>query len=139
MIYQERSLGKMDTILADNRHPLFHTFELLPSGNRLRYPALSKNRTKQSFIPQAISLFNKQKPRSWCLILFLIVEKLFSWPEQRRHISHFISLFYYVLLLFITNSILLSIHVFNFQGFFILMVVFILSCCLHIPPEYTLM
>lgn len=64
MIYRERSLGKIDTILADKKHPLFYTFELLPSGNRFRYPALSKNRTKQSFIPQAISLFNKQNPRS---------------------------------------------------------------------------
>ncbi|KAK0135828.1 putative RNA-directed DNA polymerase from transposon X-element [Merluccius polli] len=62
-IHRERSLGKIDTILADVKHPLFNIFELLPSGSRFRYPALSKNRTKKSFIPQAISLFNKHTGR----------------------------------------------------------------------------
>lgn len=66
-IYEERSLSKIDTILTDRRHPLFYTFELLPSGCRFRHPAVFKNRSKQSFIPQAISFFNKhakQKGRS---------------------------------------------------------------------------
>ena len=57
--YRERVQSKAEIILANSKHPLFSTFELLPSGSRFRYPALSKNRTKQSFIPQSISFLNK--------------------------------------------------------------------------------
>ena len=61
--YRERVQSKAEIILANSKHPLFSTFELLPSGSRFRYPALSKNRTKQSFIPQSISLLNKHLKR----------------------------------------------------------------------------
>lgn len=54
-IHRERSLGKIDTILANPKHPLFTTFKLLPSGGRFCYPTLSLNRTKQSFIPRVIA------------------------------------------------------------------------------------
>ena len=57
--YRERVLSK-DNILANRKHTLFTTFELLPSGGRFRYPALSKNK---SFTPQSISFLNQYLKR----------------------------------------------------------------------------
>ena len=60
--YRERVQSK-DNILANRKHTLLTTFQLLPSGGRFRYPALSKNNTKPSFTPQSISFLNQYLKR----------------------------------------------------------------------------
>lgn len=58
-IYNSRLVDKAKILLSYPKHPLFNAFELLPSGRRYRHPALTKNRTKQSFVPQVTGLLNK--------------------------------------------------------------------------------
>lgn len=57
-IYRERVRNKAKTIVGDKRHPLASSFELLPSGRRYYLPLFTKNRSKFSFVPQAIKLLN---------------------------------------------------------------------------------
>lgn len=50
-------------IVRTPSHPLHQEFELLPSGRRFRVPRCQLNRTKNSLVPHAITLLNKQGGR----------------------------------------------------------------------------
>ena len=49
---------KADRIVYDQSHPLNGSFELLPSGRRLRAARAKRNLYRNSFIPSAIRIFN---------------------------------------------------------------------------------
>ena len=57
-VYKNRILRKANSIVGNQRHPLAPSFELLPSGRRYCAPLFTKNRSKFSFVPQAIKLLN---------------------------------------------------------------------------------
>ena len=48
-------------IMQDNSHPLYHCFNLLPSGTRLNSIFCRTNRFKFSFVPSAIRSYNNSK------------------------------------------------------------------------------
>lgn len=45
-------------IYNDPTHPLHSSFQLLPSGRRLKVPLARKNLYKNSFIPTAVTILN---------------------------------------------------------------------------------
>lgn len=49
---------KAQKIRLDPTHPLHNSFQMLPSGRRLRTPLAKRNLYKHSFIPSAISILN---------------------------------------------------------------------------------
>ena len=49
---------KANKITKDPSHPLFSSFEAMPSGRRLRAPRWKKVLFKRSFVPTAISVLN---------------------------------------------------------------------------------
>ena len=49
---------KASKIVNDPSHPLFPSFELLPSGRRFRAPRWKKVLFKRSFVPSAVSVLN---------------------------------------------------------------------------------
>jgi hypothetical protein len=57
--YEKKTLGLAKKICQDNEHPLYHMFEMLPSGRRLRVPMARTSRYKGSFVLEAVSLMNK--------------------------------------------------------------------------------
>ena len=61
-IYKQRTLKKASSIVGDDdqRHPLAPSFSLLPSRRRYCAPLFTKNRSKFSFVPQAIKFLNEQ-------------------------------------------------------------------------------
>ena len=46
---------------SDEKHPLFKSFELLPSGCRYRLPLAKKSLYKKSFVPSAVLPLNNPK------------------------------------------------------------------------------
>ena len=60
-IYRDRIEKKARNIIGDQRHPLAHSFNPLPSGRRYRPPLFIKNRAKFSFVPQAIKSLNNNR------------------------------------------------------------------------------
>ena len=58
-LYSDSVLKKVNDIILDCNHPLFSSFHLLPSGNRLRSISSRTNRFKMSFVLAAIRMFNK--------------------------------------------------------------------------------
>lgn len=58
-IYKDRVLKMALIIVSDVRHPLASSFELMPSGRRYRGPLMKKNRSRLSFVPQAIRSLNQ--------------------------------------------------------------------------------
>ena len=63
-LYQERVLSKLRQIMQDPTHPLNDQFSFNRSGIRLCPPRTQKNRHRQSFVPNAIHLYNAQVRRS---------------------------------------------------------------------------
>ena len=57
-IYKERTITKAGSSVKNHSHPLATFFSLLPSGRRYRTPLLIPNRSKFSFVPQAITFLN---------------------------------------------------------------------------------
>ncbi len=57
-IYRDRTMKKANNIVDDQRHPLASSFELLPSGQQYCAPLFTKNRSKFSFVLQAIKFSN---------------------------------------------------------------------------------
>ena len=55
MVSVQRKAGK---IVRDPSHPLFPSFELMPSGRRFRAPRWRKVLFKRSFVPSAVSILN---------------------------------------------------------------------------------
>ena len=51
-------LRKASKIVNDPSHPLFPSFEVLPSGRRFRAPRWRKVLFKRSFVPSAVSILN---------------------------------------------------------------------------------
>ena len=49
---------KARQIFNDSTHPLNPSFQMLPSGRRIRVPLARKNIYKKSFIPSAVSVLN---------------------------------------------------------------------------------
>lgn len=47
--------------LNDRRHLLHKEFELLPSGRRFKVPRCESKDCKNSFVPAAVTLMNKQE------------------------------------------------------------------------------
>lgn len=60
-IYRDIVAKKAGSIVADLKHPLSSSFDILPSVQRYCLPLVSKNRTKFSFMPQAIRLLNSSE------------------------------------------------------------------------------
>ena len=59
---QKAAVVRLAQKMADGpSHPLHEEFKLLPSGRRLRAHKCKLNRTKNSFVPHAITLLNKQR------------------------------------------------------------------------------
>ena len=61
-IYNKRVLKKLLTILENDRHPLYSTFCECKStfSKRLNLPKIVTERFRNSFLPQAIRIFNDQ-------------------------------------------------------------------------------
>lgn len=59
-IYERQVMRKADAILDCVNHPLHCSFEVLPSGQRIRVPCFKLNRTNNYFIPSATLLLNLQ-------------------------------------------------------------------------------
>ncbi len=57
-MYRYRTMKKANNIVGGQRQPLASSFELLPSGRRYCPPLFIKNRSKFSFVPQAIKFLN---------------------------------------------------------------------------------
>ena len=57
-LYDKQLLRLGHSILKDPAHPLHPEFSLLPSGRRYLIPKFKTNRTRLSFIPQAIRILN---------------------------------------------------------------------------------
>ena len=57
-IYKDRLTNKANAIVADERHPLASSFNMLPSARRYCSPLFTRNRSNMSFIPQAIKCLN---------------------------------------------------------------------------------
>ncbi len=53
-LYHRQVLGKAQSMLLGDSHPMYHEFHLLPSG--IRYS--KTNRFRHSFIPSAVKVFN---------------------------------------------------------------------------------
>ena len=49
---------KASKIVKDPSHPLFPSFNLMPSGRRFREPKWKKVLFKRSFVPSAVSILN---------------------------------------------------------------------------------
>lgn len=60
-IYKDRLVKKANNIICDYTHPLVSSFKLLPARRCFCPPLLTKNRSKFSFIPQAIKALNELK------------------------------------------------------------------------------
>ena len=60
-IYKDRLVKKADNIVCDYTHPLASHFKLLLSGRRFCLPLMTKNRSKFSFLPQAMKALNQSK------------------------------------------------------------------------------
>ena len=58
-IYNRSITKKAIQIYNDSTHPLRHSFELLPSGRRLKVPLAKKKGYKTSFVPTAVEILNK--------------------------------------------------------------------------------
>ena len=60
LIYHDRLKNKLNHILTDNTHPLFQDLDdkRITRSGRLRPPVTRTKRYANSFIPQAVSLFN---------------------------------------------------------------------------------
>ncbi len=57
-LYHRQVLGKAQSILLDDSHPMYHKFNLLPSGIHYRTPISKTNRFRHSFIPSAVKFLN---------------------------------------------------------------------------------
>ncbi len=57
-LYHRQVLGKAQSILLDDFHPMYQEFNLLPSGIRYRTPISQTNRFRHSFIPSAVKFLN---------------------------------------------------------------------------------
>ena len=60
VLYERRVAVKGSAIAEDQTHILNHCFEFLPSGKRFRSTICKTNRSRNSFIPQAIRFMNKR-------------------------------------------------------------------------------
>ena len=58
-IYNRSITKKAIQIYNDSTHPLRPSFELLPSGRRLKVPLAKKKGYKTSFVPTAVAILNK--------------------------------------------------------------------------------
>ena len=63
-LFTKRALSKADSIIKDSSHPLSCLFEALPSNQRFRTIRARTRRYQNTFVPQAISLFNQKLSRS---------------------------------------------------------------------------
>lgn len=57
-LYEDAMVRKARKIICDSTHPLYPSFEILPSRRRFKVPLARKNLYKKSFIPSAISVLN---------------------------------------------------------------------------------
>ena len=57
-LYQERTIKKAHSIIADDSHPAHHLFELMPSGRRFRATRCRTERFKNSFYPSAVRILS---------------------------------------------------------------------------------
>ncbi|KAK0154998.1 C-type lectin domain family 6 member A [Merluccius polli] len=70
-LYEKSVLREAHKILDDPTHILNQELEFLPSGRRLRMPNCRLKRYKNSFIPAAIKMLNKQKHTFKCVVICL--------------------------------------------------------------------
>ena len=73
--FEKLVLTKINKILQDSTHPLFHRYKLLPSGRRLQAIKCNLERTRKSFIPTSIRVANDNSKwmyclSSWCVYYF---------------------------------------------------------------------
>ncbi len=57
-LYHRQVLGKAQSMLLGDSHPMYHEFHLLASGIRYRTTISKTNRFRNSFIPSAVKMFN---------------------------------------------------------------------------------
>ena len=57
-LYEKQVLSKLQRIMHDSSHPLNHLFKYNRSGFRLTVPKTVRSRFRQSFVPNAIHIFN---------------------------------------------------------------------------------
>ena len=57
-LYKDSVQRKARKIVRDPSHPLFPSFEVMPSGRRFRAPRWKKVLFKRSFVPSAVSILN---------------------------------------------------------------------------------
>ncbi len=50
---------KAFVIVGDSSHPLYRSFQLLPSGRRYKVPLVKRAKYKKTFIPTAIGILNR--------------------------------------------------------------------------------
>ena len=62
-MYSSSTLLKLNKIIDDNSHPLNALYTFCPSGKRLRMPRTKCNRSRFSFIPNSIAMFNTNVTR----------------------------------------------------------------------------
>ncbi len=57
-VHKNRCLSLLNRIMKDSSHPLNHLFQYLPSGKRLNVWHNRTSRSRNTFVPTAINLFN---------------------------------------------------------------------------------
>ena len=61
VLYDDRIVTKVKSIVRDESHILTQYFELLPSGRRFRVPRSNTQRLKKTFIFKGIEAMNRRK------------------------------------------------------------------------------
>ena len=64
VLFEDRLLTKITSIMKDPSHPLFSCFTFNRSGIRLRVPITRRARYRNSFIPNSMHIYNAQVTRN---------------------------------------------------------------------------
>lgn len=62
-LFDIQVIKKVRYIISDASHPLYDSFQTLPSGSLYRVPLAKTNRFKFSFVPYAIKVLNLNRKR----------------------------------------------------------------------------
>ncbi len=78
-LYHIHVLGKAQSILFDDSHPMYHKFNLLPSGTRYITPISKTYRFRHSIYPLSCKVFTFNVKSFWEVngFLFFILFLLF--------------------------------------------------------------
>ncbi len=116
-IYLKRCRSRAVKIIKDSNHPGNCLFTLLPSGKHFRSLMAKTERLRRSFFPQAIRLLNSTQPLN--IIMTSLINhlqsvryshSLFSTSYWQCHLHTLLSVFWYLILLFIFLRLLLHVN-----------------------------